>query len=44
MAQHFSYNELEENDVEVKKLQGRLQKIKRLDFYGGELAAIAAER
>jgi len=43
-AQHFTYNELEENDVEVKKLQGWLQKIKKLDFYGGGLAAEAAER
>src|SRR5262252_890333 len=29
-AQHFTYNELEENDVEVKKLQGWLEKIKKL--------------
>jgi hypothetical protein len=27
-AQHFTYNELEENDVELKKLQGWLEKIK----------------
>ena len=43
-AQHFTYNELEENDVELKKLQGWLEKIKKLDFYGGELAAEATER
>ena len=43
-AQHFTYNELEENDVELKKLQGWLEKIRKLDFYGGELAAAAAER
>ena len=43
-AQHFTYNELEENDVELKKLQGWLQKIKKLDFYGGGLAQEAAER
>src|SRR6516164_4594609 len=43
-AQHFTYNELEENDVELKKLQGWLEKIKKLDFYGGELATNAAER
>jgi DNA-binding transcriptional regulator PaaX len=43
-AQHFTYNELEENDVELKKLQGWLEKIRKLDFYGGELAAEAAER
>jgi hypothetical protein len=43
-AQHFTYNELEENDVELKKLQGWLEKIKKLDFYGGELADQAALR
>src|ERR1700737_5327708 len=43
-AQHFTYNDLEENDVELKKLQGWLEKIKKLDFYGGGLAAEAAER
>ena len=44
VAQHFTYNELEENDVEVKKLQGWLEKIKKLDFYGGGLATDAAAR
>jgi hypothetical protein len=43
-AQHFMYNELEENEVELKKLQGWLEKIKKLDFYGGEFAAEAVER
>lgn len=43
-AQHFTYNELEENDVELKKLQGWLEKIKKLDFYGAGLSAEAAER
>jgi hypothetical protein len=43
-ARHFTYNELEENDVELKKLQGWLEKIKKLDFYGGGLAAEAADR
>jgi hypothetical protein len=43
-ARHFTYNELEENDVEVRKLQSWLEKIKKLDFYGGGLAAEAAER
>lgn len=43
-GRHFTYNELEENDVEVKKLQGWLEKIKKLDFYGGGLAVDAAER
>jgi hypothetical protein len=44
VAQHFTYNELEENDVELKKLQGWLEKIKKLDFYGGGLAEETAER
>src|ERR1700752_3502627 len=43
-TQHFTYNELEENDVELKKLQGWLDKIRKLDFYGGGLAAEAVER
>jgi hypothetical protein len=43
-AHHFTYHELEENDVELKKLQGWLEKIKKLDFYGGGLATEAAER
>src|SRR4029077_18087557 len=34
-AQHFTYAELEENDVDLKKLQGWLPKIAKLDFYGG---------
>src|SRR6266478_5409281 len=43
-AEHFTYAELEENDVDLKKLQGWLDKIRKLDFYGGELAHEAAER
>src|ERR1700719_4599186 len=43
-AQHFTYAELEENDVGLKKLQGWLEKIGKLDFYGGALAGEAAER
>jgi hypothetical protein len=43
-AEHFTYNELEENDVELKKLQGWLERIKKLDFYGGAMAAEAGER
>src|SRR5262249_30908607 len=43
-ALHFTYNELEENDADLKKLQGWLERIKKLDFYGGGLAAEAAER
>lgn len=43
-ANHFTYAELEENDVDLKKLQGWLEKIKKLDFYGGTLAAQATDR
>jgi len=43
-AEHFTYAELEENDVDLKKLQDWLAKIGRLDFYGGGLAEEAAER
>ncbi|WP_036656109.1 MULTISPECIES: Chromate resistance protein ChrB [unclassified Pandoraea] len=40
-AGHFTYAELEENDVDVKKLQTWLEKIIKLDFYGASLAAEA---
>jgi hypothetical protein len=43
-AEHFTYAELEENDVDLKKLQGWLDKIKKLDFYGGELREEAERR
>jgi len=43
-ASHFTYAELEENDVDLKKLQGWLEKIKKLDFYGGARAIEAEER
>ncbi|MCR4269347.1 Chromate resistance protein ChrB [Nitratireductor sp. ZSWI3] len=43
-ANHFTYAELEENDVDLKKLQGWLGKIRKLDFYGGARAAEAEER
>src|ERR1700730_3450523 len=43
-AEHFTYAELEENDVDLKKLQGWLEKIGKLDFYGGALAGEAGER
>jgi hypothetical protein len=32
-AEHFTYAELEENDVDLRKLQGWLEKIRKLDFY-----------
>src|SRR5690242_3108967 len=41
-AQHFTYNELEENDVELKKLQGWLEKIKKPDVHGRGLATPAS--
>lgn len=43
-ASHYTYAELEENDVDLKKLQGWLTKIRKLDFYGGARAAEAEER
>lgn len=43
-AQHFTYAELEENDVDLKKLQGWLAKIRKLDFYGAPRAAEAEDR
>jgi hypothetical protein len=43
-VRHFTYAELEENDLDLKKLQGWLEKIRKLDFYGGGLAGAAAER
>jgi len=42
--QHFTYAELEENDADLKKLQGWLEKIRKLDFYGAPLAADAQRR
>ncbi|MES2143484.1 MAG: Chromate resistance protein ChrB [Pseudomonadota bacterium] len=43
-AGHFTYAELEENDVDLKKLQGWLVKIVKLDFYGAARAAEAQSR
>jgi CRISPR/Cas system-associated endoribonuclease Cas2 len=43
-ASHFTYAELEENDVDLKKLQGWLEKIVKLDFHGAPLAAEASAR
>lgn len=40
----FTYAEIEEEDTDLKKLQGWLAKIKKLDFYGAPLADEAAER
>jgi len=35
----FTYLELQENDVDLTKLEGWLEKIRKLDFYGAPLAA-----
>lgn len=43
-AGHYSYAELEENDVDLKKLQGWLEKIAKLDFYGAARAEEARTR
>lgn len=43
-AKHFTYAELEENDVDLKKLQSWLGKIGKLDFYGATLAKESADR
>jgi hypothetical protein len=40
----FTYPELEEEDTDLKKLQSWLDKIRKLDFYGGTLADEAAAR
>ncbi len=40
----FTYAELEEEDTDLKKLQGWLEKIGKLDFYGAPLAQEAAAR
>lgn len=43
-ARHFSYAEIEENEVDLKKLKVWLAKIRKLDFYGATLAGEAEER
>ena len=40
----FTYGEFEEEDTDRTKLQGWLEKIRRLDFYGAPLADEATER
>ena len=32
--EHFTYAELQENDEDLKKLKGWLEKIRKVDFYG----------
>jgi hypothetical protein len=41
---HFTFAELQENDEDLKKLKGWLDKIKALDFYGAPVAAEADKR
>jgi len=43
-AEHFTYAELEENDVDLKKLQSWVEKIGKLDFYRATLATEAVEQ
>lgn len=43
-ADHFTYAELEENEVDLKKLKSWIAKIGALDFYGAPLAAEAEKR
>lgn len=43
-AGHYSFAELEENDVDLKKLQGWLEKTEKLDFYGAARAEEARAR
>jgi len=42
--EHFTYAELEENDVDLEKLKGWLAKIRKLDFYDAPLSAEADAR
>jgi vacuolar-type H+-ATPase subunit I/STV1 len=42
-TRHFTFAELQENDEDLEKLKGWLEKIKALDFYGTP-AAVTAER
>ncbi|HEV2504770.1 MAG TPA: Chromate resistance protein ChrB [Mesorhizobium sp.] len=40
----FTFAELDEEDADLRKLQGWLEKIRKLDFYAAPLAEEAAER
>lgn len=42
--QKFTYAELEEEDTDLRKLQGWFEKIRKLDFYDAPLAEEAAAR
>jgi len=43
-ASHFTYAALGENDVDLKKLQSWLEKIRKLGFCGANLASEAQQR
>jgi len=43
-ADHYTFAELKENDEDLKKLKGWLEKIKALDFYGAPARAAAEEQ
>jgi hypothetical protein len=43
-TEKFTYAELEEEDTDLKKLRGWLEKIKKLDFYDAPLAEEATAR
>jgi hypothetical protein len=43
-ARKFTYAELEENDEDLKKLRGWLEKIRKLDFHGASLGQEAGKR
>ncbi|MDQ7096361.1 chromate resistance protein ChrB [Desulfosporosinus sp. PR] len=41
---HFTYAELQENDEDLKKQKGWLEKIRKLDFFGAPLLAEAEKQ
>lgn len=40
----FTYAELEEEDAELRKLQGWLEKVRKIDFYDAKLGQVATAR
>jgi hypothetical protein len=43
-ADHYTFAELKENDEDLKKLKGWLEKVKALDFYGAPARAAAEQQ
>jgi hypothetical protein len=43
-ADHYTFAELKENDEDLKKLKGWLDKIKALDFYGAPVRSVAEKQ